>query len=888
MTLPKTAASWSERPMTRAINHRSIRGNRDVTGSSATGSNRTSLRRFSVVIAAYNVSPYIDRCLDSLVHQSVSLRRRIEILVVNDGSTDDTGERVMRWRRRYSERIQYLRKENGGAASARNLGLDHATGDWVTFVDADDCVDRGYFAAVDEFLSSTADDPCLVCGNVRFYYERSKRVIDAHPLRFRFKLGPCVVNVFRSPKFLHLAAAQGFYKRSLIEAHQLRFSELVIPIFEDAHFTAKYLCQSTTRQVAFLPHAHYYYTKRRDQSSLVASAWQKPTRYDQLLQHGYLDILTFAHDAFGLVPRYVQNLVLYDLSWMFLRLVDHDAELKRLGAVRTAHFIGLLRSILKFIDLDTVLEFDIAELPDYCKCGIIETLKGNRLPQPLVTVESYETDSGCARLSHSFTNDEAESILVNGARIDPLSEKTQTHTFAGQFFAYRRHLRIQMRGNNSCQVHIGALPSTIGLGLSRLPRVSTGQILEQEKLLVRRALENYAPKWVKLWRAIAAAPDMRKPFKGCWLLLDRDIQADDNAEHLYRYLRRKHPEIPAYFVLRRDSHDWRRLKQERFKLIAFGSLRHKLAFLNCRVLASSHVDGYIVNFLPRKWFGDLILHRFVFLQHGVTQGDISTWINQKYLDCMITAGTSEWQSIVADKSPYRYSTQEAHLTGFPRFDALIERREAPQKTILFMPTWRQYIVGEVMGKTNRRLHRRGFADTQYAQNWRRLLNSEALHELASRYGFALLFFPHANMWPYLPEFKLAPIVKPVSHRDGSIQRVLASATVLVTDYSSIAFDAALLQRAILYYQFDKIEFCAGEHIHAGGYFDYARHGFGPCCADAEQLLSELSKILEGGGVPEAKYVERMQGFFPCRDNKNCDRVFDVITRLLEGHNQRNR
>ena len=202
-------------------------------------SSRISHRRFSVVIAAYNVSAYIDRCLGSLVRQSAPLRYRIEVLIVDDGSTDDTGERVIRWQRKYPGRIQYLRKENGGPASARNLGLDHATGDWVTFVDADDCVGRGYFAAVDEFLSSTDDDPCLICGNVRFYYERSRRVIDAHPLRFRFKLGRCVVDVFRSPTFLHLAAAQGFYKRSLIESQQLRFSEQVVPIFEDAHFTAK-------------------------------------------------------------------------------------------------------------------------------------------------------------------------------------------------------------------------------------------------------------------------------------------------------------------------------------------------------------------------------------------------------------------------------------------------------------------------------------------------------------------------------------------------------------------------------------------------------------------------------------------------------------------------
>ena len=634
--------------------------------------------------------------------------------------------------------------------------------------------------------------------------------------------------------------------------------------------------------MAFLPNAHYYYTKRRDQSSLVASAWRKPSRYDELLQHGYLDILTYARDTCGAVPRYIQNLVMYDLSWMFLRLVDHDAQLEKLGADGTEHFIDLLRSILKFIDIDAVLDFNIAELPDYCKCGIIETLKGQRLPRPLVRVESGNFESGWARVSHSFTTETSESIFVDGLRINPLTEKTQTHTFAGQFFAYEKHLGFPFPRGSRLQVRVGAAPTAIGLGRSRLPQVSSNQILEQAELSVGQALGSYAPKWVRLWRKIALLPAARHKFKGSWLLMDRDVQADDNAEHLYRYLLRKHPEVPAYFVLRRSSHDWRRLKQEGFKLIAFGSFSHKLAFLNCQVLASSHVDGYIVNFLPRKWFGNLILHRFVFLQHGVTQGDISTWINQKYLDCMITAGTLEWESIVADKSPYRYSQKEVRLTGFPRFDALVEINDSPQNTIVFMPTWRKYIVGDVMGKSNRRLHRQGFAATEYARNWQRLLNSEVLHDLALRFGLELVFFPHANMVPYLGEFDLAPFIRLISHSEGSIQRVLANARILVTDYSSIAFDAAFLQRAVIYYQFDNSEFYSGEHIHSRGYFDHARDGFGPCCADVEQLLTELSKVLNGGGVPERKYLERMQRFFPYRDNKNCDRAFDVVTRLIDG------
>ena len=814
------------------------------------------------------------------MRQSILLAQNIEVVIVDDGSTDDTGDRAMRWQRKYPRSIKYIRKVNGGPASARNVGLSQATGDWVTFVDADDFVGSGYFAAVDDFISSTTDDPCLICGNVRYFYERSKRVIDAHPLRFRFKLGPCVVDVFRSPTFLHLAAAQGFYKRSLIENQQLRFSELVVPIFEDAHFTAKYLCLAPTKNVAFLPHAHYYYTKRQDQSSLVASAWTKPSRFNELLRHGYLDILTFARGRYGAVPKYIQNLVLYDLSWMFQRLVDHDAQLKLLGSKGTDRFIDLLRQILQLIDIETVLDFDITDLPDFSKCGIIETLMGCRIENALINVESYDRGSGCVRLSRSFTTETSELILVDDKPAKPHSEKTQTHTFAGRFFAYQRFVNVRLEKGSSCRVSTDGKPTLIRLGLSRLAEVTAHQITEQEKVDVAQGLSNFMPGWVRLWRRIASVPSIGGSYKGAWLLMDRDVQADDNAEHLYRHLMQKHPEISAYFVLRRNSHDWQRLKKEGFKLLAFGSTNHKLAFLKCRVLASSHIDGYIVNFLPRKWFGDITSHKFVFLQHGVTEGDISTWINQKHLDCMITAGAPEWKSIVLDKSRYRFSKQEVHLTGFPRFDALIDKKIDCPKTILIMPTWRKYVVGEVKGKTNWRTHRDGFERTQYAQTWQHLLNNATLHELAFRYGYRIVFFPHANITPYLEKFRLAPVIEVFTHRDGSIQQAFASATVLVTDYSSVAFDVAYMRRAVLYYQFDKDEFYSGEHLYSQGYFDHSRDGFGPCCVSEEQLLDQLTMTLQNGGIPEPKYCERMERFFPHRDNKNSERVFDVIVGLL--------
>lgn len=88
----------------------------------------------SIVIPVYNAEDYLRRCLDSILEQSY---RDIEIILVNDGSKDDSSE-VCKYYQNLDSRIKYFYKENGGASSARNYGIDKARGEFITFVDADD------------------------------------------------------------------------------------------------------------------------------------------------------------------------------------------------------------------------------------------------------------------------------------------------------------------------------------------------------------------------------------------------------------------------------------------------------------------------------------------------------------------------------------------------------------------------------------------------------------------------------------------------------------------------------------------------------------------------------------------------------------------------------
>ncbi|PTT68431.1 MULTISPECIES: glycosyltransferase family 2 protein [unclassified Chryseobacterium] len=98
--------------------------------------------KISVIVPVYNVENYLAKCLDSLVNQT---HQNIEILVINDGSKDDSEKIIQEYAQKYPEKIRPFIKENGGLSDARNFGIDRATGDYLGFVDSDDYVAPSMF-----------------------------------------------------------------------------------------------------------------------------------------------------------------------------------------------------------------------------------------------------------------------------------------------------------------------------------------------------------------------------------------------------------------------------------------------------------------------------------------------------------------------------------------------------------------------------------------------------------------------------------------------------------------------------------------------------------------------------------------------------------------------
>ena len=107
---------------------------------------------FSVVMAVYNVESFLEDAIESLINQTIGFEEHIELILINDGSKDNSEAIALEYQSKYPNNIRVLSKENGGVASARNLGLKYVTGDYVNFMDSDDKISPESFDSVYKFF----------------------------------------------------------------------------------------------------------------------------------------------------------------------------------------------------------------------------------------------------------------------------------------------------------------------------------------------------------------------------------------------------------------------------------------------------------------------------------------------------------------------------------------------------------------------------------------------------------------------------------------------------------------------------------------------------------------------------------------------------------------
>lgn len=894
----------------------------------------------SVVMAIHDVEAELSRVLNGLIKQNIYFESHVQLILVDDGSTDNSGTICDEYAARYPENIVVLHQEHQGIAAARNAGIEVAKGELLYFLDPDDKIPSTTLLRVREFARAHNDvDVITVPGQ---FYGSSK---DAFPVNAKCAKKDVVIDLQDNPMLLQTICATTFIRREALGS--LRFGALPIA-FEEACLILDVLMKNP--RVGAVKNAKVKCHSRKSSAEWIASSKGERTFYaipeaiQQRLIAPYFECVPLLEceeetsEHVEEIPRIIQCYVAQYLQWMMKSFKNIDVGVG-LSQAECVAFTESLTSLFQYAGDNVILNTEGVAIEDrllYLRKKYQKDLQvihhGNNA---VLTIEDVTKQFSHSFLQWHSMRTEAGKIFIcismvrfaGTPEVTGVFAKSETRVFKGHHLVTHEGSTFlgepkTYRSLYEIEVPIDNLPKTVRLKFyftqagknylakkivrhARFPLsnqfdaayciLNKKCILAQGDQLIITDDYRHWKKELKLlleiikkrkvcWRRdllIRVLYFMRQKL-GCkpiWILKDRSANGDDNAEAMFIHLREKHPEVKAYFVIDKKSNDGQRLKQYG-NILDFDTRKQRILCSLASVVLSSQTEAWLSpGEATDPMLRDLIaLRPFVFLQHGVTKDFVSwLWKFTQNLAGLVAAATPEAQSFL-DES-YGYSNREIWLTGFPRFDRLYHDEA---KQITFMPTWRQWLFRRPNQTTGVWQPLPGFTESAYFKFYNQLLSHPRLISAAQSFGYTLAFFPHpmVRLNGLVDAFNLLDVK--VLSSETPYREIYAKSNLVVTDYSSAVFDFAYLRKPVLYTHFDKDEMFSGKHTLEKGYFDYERDGFGEVAYTLEETVDYLIDYMKQGCRLKDKYRERIDHFFAFNDCNNCERVYQKTCLMLNG------
>ena len=872
-------------------------------------------------MAVYNAEEYLEEAVMSLVNQTIGFDS-VQVILVDDGSPDNSGAVCDNLKSKYPDNIVVVHKENGGVSSARNEGLKHVMGKYVNCMDPDDILTENTLELVYDFFENNYDF-CDIVGIPLIMFGDTE---GPHYLNDKFARGTRLINLQKEVNFFQLSCSCAFIKNEV--AKKLHFDENRT-VAEDAQQMIRLLIDNP--YLGVVDGCHYGYRKH---AGSALSSGLKKCWYNDYLDRFVLPSLDYAREKYGFVPRFVQNAIMSNLQWRLtertvptvineeelesykksllcaMKQIDDDIIMKQNHCspdvriymiskkykecdfvTRTSNDILLgfdssvhsrLTSSTFSLDFVKITDTDIclsARKIFLCPVGNVENgfikVNGKEIYASSVSYMNHTMFLGKAVsrelvMEFKIPRDilENESSMEFYCVCDGFKVKNENITF-GPFFPIEKKYASSYfyedgllfeKGDKSLMVSKRKRSKKQEKALRREIWKSNG--LGERKAVIARALA----KMYKFFH--------RKPI---WLISDRVNKAGDNGEAFFRHLKKiKFKGAKYYYAISKCPSYYKMKKLGR--VVDSNSLRYKIMHLACDTIISAQADINVINPFPyysHPYKDVLVRKKFVFLQHGIIESDLSGWLNKynKNLTGFTCTVEKEYKSILDGN--YYYDESVVWLTGLARFDRLYNDE---QGYITIMPTWRKFLMSHMDHETGIWQEKPQFKTSAYFTFYNSLINDKRLIDTAKRLGYKICFMPHPNIITKIDLFDKNPDVKFFTVND-EYRDVYARSNLVLTDYSSAVFDFAYLRKPLLYAQFDKAEFYGGDHVGANGYFQFERDGFGEVSYDYEETVRLLIEYMENGCVLKDKYRERIDNFFAFNDKNNCQRILDKILEL---------
>ena len=838
----------------------------------------------TVVVPTYNAEAWLPRFVASLMNQTF---KKFEVLFIDDASTD-LSRKVLAEYTSVDSRFKLLcLPQNRGCGVARNLGIQKAVGETICFADPDDLLPETSlevrYAAYKQHnaIVRACHDEIGEDGSMRNHETRPNKLPELFSPATEAKRAG--VNPFLCAHWTWLFPTELLRRRKIFNGENMRTAEDII-LLNKLFFNIE--------RMVWIPDTVYYWMKHEESLSTTRYTAEHYENYFQCCdvfyreagKHNRMELADQFFDGYlALYPGHLltqatqgksDEMDAQKLIAAMARISERYGVFRRCSEVmrrNPAHYAGLYRlmavlqsgnqsALIRLVESQQVFNRVMDK-----KC--FDAVRASGWSRQ-VSFDKLDREGGLVRARYHFCDNVPEERFgCCGRDSEPAYAKSRSVYTGDGYGIFERILWLPLpTGEDDC------ITLTIAGQDSGLNHTSQ----QLHAVFAPRPLNDAGfPPEVRALRRLARSGFIREKFRDAWMFIDKDSEADDNAEHLYRWVRAHHPEVNAWYVLGRESRDWPRLEAEGFRLAPHGETEHHALFLNCAKLVSSQMDRYIFQPLEERYFTDFPRPQFVCLPHGVTKDDVSGWFNNIPFDLFVAATRDEAKSITGDGTPYVMTSKEVRLGGFPRYDKWMEPVEK-ENIAFIMPTWRADLVGEWDGKGQKRAKNPDFQSSRFVRIWKELFDDPRMAELLSRKGYRLLFFAHPCFEDYIDDMQFPGFVDKRSKADGSMIDIMRKCKVLITDFSSVAYDMAYMRCPVVYYQYeDKDEFTRSQKW-VSGYIDYETMGFGPVCRDRTALFHDLEAAFDADGAMPEPYRTRAGNTFAHHDANCCRRAYDFI------------
>ncbi|MDD2504688.1 MAG: glycosyltransferase family A protein [Bacilli bacterium] len=308
--------------------------------------------KISIIIPVYNSEKYLEECIDSVISQDLDFKKNIELILVNDGSTDTSSNICRSYQNLFPENVIYIEKSNGGVSSARNEGVKNVTTKYFGFIDSDDYISKDSLSSVVNYFEENTIKSVVAIIKVMNIGAKT----TPHPTNKKFK-EKLLIHDLKNPKGYDVCprVAPAFFRTE--QTKNYKFDE-AITLYEDTKYMSEII--SDYPLVGVVNKGTYYYRRFEQDSdfdvSITTGITLNKIFYIQTLKNVTLAILEKKKEK-PLMSKYLDYAALYTFRWILLYNTTDPKDI--LTESEFNEYITLQEKIFTLISISSITSFNL-------------------------------------------------------------------------------------------------------------------------------------------------------------------------------------------------------------------------------------------------------------------------------------------------------------------------------------------------------------------------------------------------------------------------------------------------------------------------------------------------------------------------------------------------